>query len=120
LESCALRSDEYCSWTVGVELCGHTIDWSGGLIRCECNEVASTIEGFGFEEAVKICCACVRQLECGSHRNAKRSPRQRISALSVKQQAVPTESSSVSHNSADVRWVVNLFNNHETVGSSEQ
>ena len=30
------------------------------------------------------------------------------------------ESSSVSHNSADVRWVVNLFNNHETVGSSEQ
>ena len=40
-------------------------------------------------------------------------------ALAVEQQAVPAESSSVSHNSAYVRWVVNLFNDHETVGSSE-
>jgi hypothetical protein len=54
LESRSLRSDKYCSWTAGVELCGHTIDWSGGLIRCERNEVASTIDGFSFEEAIKI------------------------------------------------------------------
>jgi hypothetical protein len=62
----------------------------------------------------------VRELERGSHRDAKRSPRERVSALSVEQQAVPAESGSVSHNSTYVRWVVNLFNDYETVGSSEQ
>jgi hypothetical protein len=54
LEPRSLRSDKYYSGTAGVELCGHTIDRSGGLIRGERNEVASTIEGFGFEKAIKI------------------------------------------------------------------